>query len=177
MAERYKASPKGTLPTEHTGQRPAPASDRFITRLQGLIHGAEQDPKYKVSGEVVSPATIIHYELLSEVQRVQPQDQKPGNQQMADFFQTISDAWGVIAFDHLTMRITKENVADTLYYRHMRAKDAHQPHPDTITLLPQQTAIIDALAEAAKIPNHKKGQERITIPAKFLRFDYQPDEL
>src|SRR5512135_587912 len=100
MAEIYKPSPKGTLPTEHTGQRPASASDRFITRLQGLIHGAEQDPKYKVSGEVVSPATIVHYELLSEIQRIRPTDKQPGDQRMADFFQTISDTWSIIAFDH-----------------------------------------------------------------------------
>jgi hypothetical protein len=159
---------------QHTVHERDRTGSDFITTLRGLINKARQEHTHSIRPlENASPAQIIHYELRRELWRHR---HKRHNQQKADFYETLSDAWDALAVEKYTADITKEDAYDTLYFRHKHALERNTPNPDVISLSQQQTKIIDILADAANIPNRRKGCQYVPIPARGRRSNYWSDK-
>jgi hypothetical protein len=118
-----------------------------------------------------TPAIMISHELGNQTIHDIGYPERFESQRAA-FFEPISAAWDVIAYEHYIrpgvhpFYATRYGARLRMSGTYVRAKDRQEPRPEIIKLGPLQVKILDALAEAGDVP-HQRGQAEIEIPEDF----------
>ena len=128
---------------------------RYIDDQQDLYRDILRTPKDR---ERLTPAEILRSKLDWESGRIKPEQ--------AEFFDPLRYAWDAIAYDHYDTGTAAAGLAGSTLSMYYNA--THNP---LITLTDQaQIRLLDAMAEAARIP-HEKGRAEIEIPEKLRHYN------